>query len=157
MPDLLSLLTDDALAALQAGYDYPTMRAGFTRAVIAPYGPGGAWVSAQTDHFYEIEATGAPGMAAIDRERCILAMLAGRGGAELAIHIYWGLAVGLTVPELLDIFFLAGTYGGVPAYKTGLDLLSRVLPVLQAAASDGAARTRDVLPRVAALFAPPVG
>ncbi|MCB9526544.1 MAG: hypothetical protein H6702_24650 [Myxococcales bacterium] len=145
MAELLEILSDADLAALRAGYDYTVMEAAFTASVIAPYGPGGAWVKAQTDHFYALERMSGEGMAPVDRERCVLAILAPRGGTELAIHVYWGLALGLSVRDLLDIFFLAGTYGGVPAYKTGLDSLRAVLPKLKAAVDAGHAGTAAVL------------
>lgn len=145
MADLLTILSDADLAALRGGYDYAVMEGAFTASVINPYGPGGAWVKAQTDHFYAVERTGQASLAPIDREKCVLAILAPRGGTELAIHIYWGLALGLSVQAVLDIFFLAGTYSGVPAYKTGLDSLAAVLPKLKAAVDDGTPDTKAVL------------
>lgn len=145
MADLLTVLTDADLETLRANYSYATMEAAFTKSVIAPYGPGGQWVSAQTDHFYAGEADDSLSLPALDREKCVLALLAGRGGTELAIHVYWSLALGLSVQGLLDIFFLAGTYGGVPAYKTGLDTLAKVLPALKVAVDEGKADTASVL------------
>jgi alkylhydroperoxidase/carboxymuconolactone decarboxylase family protein YurZ len=67
-----------------------------------------------------------------DRERCIIAMLAGRGETKnLALHIYIALMLGVSSEEIADVIFLAGVYCGVPAAASGLEIHTKVLQALE--------------------------
>lgn len=142
---LLSILADDDVRRLRDGYDYAVMRQGFHKALYEPYEPGAHWVEGQVAHFYEGESAAAPTtghtalkrrtvLAPMERERILIGLLAAEGGSALAIHLYWGLALGLEVAEVVDILFLAGTYTGVKAYNLSLNVAGRTFRALAALA-----------------------
>jgi 1-acyl-sn-glycerol-3-phosphate acyltransferase/biopolymer transport protein ExbB/TolQ len=148
---LLNILTEATVARLRAGYDYATMKAGFHRALFEPYGPGAQWVQVQVAHFYEPEskqpALGAEGvrrsvLKPVDREKVLIGLLAAEGGSALAIHLYWGIALGLEVTDAVDILFLAGTYTGVKAYNLSISVAARTFGAIAQVA-----RARNPMPR----------
>ena len=169
---LLSILTDAEVERLRDGYEYATLRTGFQRALYAPYAPGAAWVAAQVDHFYEVEAIDAPpldlsqdpeapfarttALRPQDRERILIGLLAPEGGRALAIHLYWGLALGLPRLEVVDILFLAGTYTGVKAYNRALgvaaDTFKALAELARSAGDEGPIPSAAALQALAAAF-----
>jgi ubiquinone/menaquinone biosynthesis C-methylase UbiE/alkylhydroperoxidase/carboxymuconolactone decarboxylase family protein YurZ/uncharacterized protein YbaR (Trm112 family) len=76
-----------------------------------------------------------PGRAKLslrDRERCIIALLASRGGGlNLALHIYIALMNKITAEEIAHILFLAGVYTGVDNFAKGLKDELRTLTLLK--------------------------
>ncbi|XXX71708.1 hypothetical protein WMF30_29090 [Sorangium sp. So ce134] len=71
-------------------------------------------------------------MDAKDRERCLIALLAARGlTLPLALHFYWGIAVGLSVDDIAVTLLLAGSYEGVSVYMNSLTVLKATLGALK--------------------------
>ena len=80
-----------------------------------------------------------PILTAVDRERCLIAILAGRGAdLNFAIHVYMGLMHGLTPEEIANVLFLVGVYTGVDNFAQGLKAEVTVLETLATVAADGA-------------------
>jgi hypothetical protein len=66
-----------------------------------------------------------------DRQRCLITILTTRPERfPLALHIFLGLLEGIPVAEMRSIFFLVGTYAGVPGMVSGIDLFVDVLHIL---------------------------
>jgi len=131
--DLRGILGPEHLAGLRAGYDNAAMRGGATHAVVAPFPPGSAstvafmasYVGDDTPHTW------------LPRERATIAVLASQGGGQdLAIHLYWGLAVGMEVDELLHMLSTVGVYAGVSRYFGSLKLCRAVFTALAALPPD---------------------
>jgi alkylhydroperoxidase/carboxymuconolactone decarboxylase family protein YurZ len=77
-------------------------------------------------------------LAPVDRERCVLALLAARGGRfTLAMHVYVGLMEGLAAEEVAHILLLAGVYAGIGAFADGLQVLVRALAALETLVAKG--------------------
>jgi len=67
-----------------------------------------------------------------DRERCLIALLASRGGQfPLAVHLYLGLMEGLSPEEIANILFLTGIYTGQDNLALGLFTLETTLATLK--------------------------
>jgi hypothetical protein len=70
-------------------------------------------------------------LAAIDRERCLIFCFAGRPrDFPLAIHIYWGLMVGLDPQEVAEVLLLSGLYQGLEGARNGMRVLAGTLGLL---------------------------
>lgn len=132
MQDLRTVLCNEALQKLRQGYDRDAMRAAMLTTTVEPYPPLGAWNEAIAATFYG----GASPLAAVDRERCLIMLLAYTGARfSLGVHVYWGLMEGMAVEEVCHVVGLAATYGGVPSLGNSFPVLHAVLQGLAAAAS----------------------
>ena len=104
------------LEVLRGGYNGVLMREATRKALNDAYPGGAGFINGLLDDLYQGE-----GLSHLDRERCLIAVLAGRGEAlTLGIHIYWGLMEGMSPDEVSHTLLLAGAYQGVPVYATGL-------------------------------------
>jgi alkylhydroperoxidase/carboxymuconolactone decarboxylase family protein YurZ len=133
---LVDVLSHDQIAALQAGYHKePGALADFAVAAYSGlYKAGSPAFSAFVSSAFTHRGNTPPslGIRGADRERSIIALLAGQGAtSELAIHLYWGLAEGLVVEDLCQIMLLVGGYSGYSRYTTGLGVLARTLGALK--------------------------
>ena len=104
-------------------------------------------------------------LSAANRERCLLTLLAARGGGfPLATHVYLGLMEGfkedvapqddVSPEEIANIIFLAGVYSGADNLVVGLVTLVRTLKLLRRIANDpDAPKNQDaVFAQIAAEF-----
>ena len=93
-----------------------------------------------------------------DRQRCLVALLATRPEQfPLAIHTYIGLMEGIAIEEMRNIFFLVGVYSGVPGMVNGIDVLERVLGIIndhQAEAEQGKASQAAIVGELKEAFSP---
>src|SRR5262249_51884342 len=70
-------------------------------------------------------------LAENDRERCIIALLAGQGAQyPLSLHIYLAMMLGVTPHEVAHILLLAGVYTGVNRFADGIFVHIRTLAAL---------------------------
>ncbi len=85
-----------------------------------------------------------------DRQRCLITILTTRPERfPLALHIFLGLLEGIPVAEMRSIFFLVGTYAGVPGMVSGIDLFVEVLHILDHELADRAdAPPGEILKRI---------
>ena len=128
MDDIRALLSDEQLARLRAAYDAGAFVRAEVRLFATAFPPLAHWNEAIATTFYAPSAA----LAAVDRERCIIALLAHTGQElPLAFHIYWGLMEGLSVEEIGYTVGLAGCYGGVSRAGAGLQIVGRTLRLLQ--------------------------
>jgi alkylhydroperoxidase/carboxymuconolactone decarboxylase family protein YurZ len=127
MQDLRTILSDEQLARLRASYDGPAFVRAQVRAFATAYPPLTMWNEAIADTFYSHASPLAP----IDRERCIVAMLA-HGGHHLplAFHVYCALMEGVSPEAVCHIVGLAGCYGGVDRAGAGLQTVENTLRCL---------------------------
>jgi alkylhydroperoxidase/carboxymuconolactone decarboxylase family protein YurZ len=93
-----------------------------------------------------------------DRQRCLITILATRPEQfPLAIHTYIGLMEGIAIEEMRNIFFLVGVYSGVPGMVNGIDVLERVLGIIndhKADAAQGKEFQKTILGRLKEQFSP---
>ena len=93
-----------------------------------------------------------------DRQRCLITILATRPEEfPLAIHTYVGLMEGISIEEMRNIFFLVGVYSGVPGMVHGIDVLERVLGIIndqKADAVEGREFQEAILGRLKEQFSP---
>ncbi|RKG94500.1 hypothetical protein D7V97_38775, partial [Corallococcus sp. CA053C] len=94
-----------------------------------------------------------------DREQIVIALLAARMGnrrMHLALHLYWGLMVGLSPQEIAHRLLFISFYSGIDTLTSALETFSAVLNKLQgltdAARSDEALEPRAIMGELAALF-----
>jgi alkylhydroperoxidase/carboxymuconolactone decarboxylase family protein YurZ len=148
MPDLRSVLTDSRLERLRAAYDPQVMRAAMLHAIVEGFPPLDAWNRAIAGTFYDDPNPLTPR----DRERCLIAVLTNTGPQlSLAIHVYWGLMVGLSVEEVCHTAGLAASYAGVPRLAVALPAIQRVLELLDQL--DGDMGSQHVLQVILGSFA----
>ncbi|RKH66458.1 carboxymuconolactone decarboxylase family protein [Corallococcus aberystwythensis] len=94
-----------------------------------------------------------------DREQIVIALLAARMGnrrLHLALHLYWGLMVGLSPAEIAHRLLFVSFYSGIDTLTSSLETFSAVLNKLQelanSAKSDEALEPQVVLGELKALF-----
>jgi alkylhydroperoxidase/carboxymuconolactone decarboxylase family protein YurZ len=142
MQDLKTILGDEQITALRAGYDPHAMRAAMLKTIIEPYPALGPWNEGIAASFYADQSP----LRAIDRERCLLAVLSiSAVPVSLAIHIYWGLMEGITVEETCHILGLAACYAGVPALSRSLPTLHDTLHALARISATQQRQSLDVV------------
>ena len=131
--DVTELLSADDLALLRTGYDRQAMNDVSSRTLVGRYRASADLVGAIMGHHY-INS----GLDPRSRELCLIALLAADGGPfTLAVHIYWGLAEGLSPKEVAEVVALTGSYCGVPRLANGLFTLQGTMAVLKKLAANG--------------------
>ncbi len=129
---LTSLLSDANLKNLRAGYDPAVAYAAALGSLVAPMPGAEPWVMGAGAYFFHDQKH----MRAERRELCVLSMLTVlRAPDQLAIHVYWGLMVGLGIDDVANAIFLGGDYGGVAAYHSGLAGCSAALRSMERTAT----------------------
>ena len=141
-PDLRSLLTDEDLATLRSAYRAADMIEKAHGASVDTFPPAGAFANFLLDYFYEAGSGSTPASAEpwtpAERELVLLGLLSSRlmgRGLNLALHVYWGLMVGLSVQRIADTLTLAGIYSGMQSFTGSLGVLKGTLLVLHGTAS----------------------
>lgn len=154
MPDIRSILSEGAVARLADGYDDATFRAANQGAVHGLYPPAQVLTDPVLDAFYA-PPEGTPLLEPRARELTIVATLAASGGSStnIAIHLYVGIAVGLTVDELAGTLGVVGAYAGAGRLMDGLAIFRTTLQVLAAQVDNGQADLMEVVPALKAAFA----
>jgi alkylhydroperoxidase/carboxymuconolactone decarboxylase family protein YurZ len=129
-------LTSAELGILKKGYDREKVVKYMGNALPLLYEPSKAYISAITGTFTgdlpDEDEEGRDRLSRLDRERCIIALLASRGEeSTLAIHIYIAMAEGVTPDEIANIILLTGVYSGVSNFTNGLGVLLKMTTVLR--------------------------
>jgi len=76
-----------------------------------------------------------------DRERCIIALLAGRAiNSNIGLHMYIALMLGVSPAEIAHILLLAGIYSGIPAFTDSIQMEVRLLQFLADRVGDKGAK-----------------
>jgi len=92
-------------------------------------------------------------LAAVDRERCLVALLAARGSTVgLAIHIYLALMQGVSAGEVADILFLTGVYTGIDNFAEALKVEIAVLEQMRLLVARGETTPGAVVATLEATF-----
>jgi alkylhydroperoxidase/carboxymuconolactone decarboxylase family protein YurZ len=144
MTDVAHVLAPDHLAALRDAYSADEMTRILGAFFPHVHPPTTEYIAAVMNAFYAEPSPDAveprPVLPAIDRERCLIAILAGRGAdLNFAIHVYMGLMHGLAPDEIANVLFLVGVYTGVDNFAQALKAELTVLGTLAALAADGSA------------------
>src|SRR5262245_42807240 len=115
-----SVVRPEALSALRDRYDDAKMNAALSH-VFASYGATKNYITAIRKVFFDPHKATKLALNDQDRERCIICLLASRGGqVTLAIHIYMALMLQIKPEEIANILFLTGVYTGTDNLALGL-------------------------------------
>ena len=148
--DVTGLLTPDELVFLRDGFAHqPDALTDLARAqVVAVYPAAAGVINALPDRFFVHPKGGSLPMPAQDRERSIIAILASTEtdpGLLLAVHFYWGLAVGLSAKDIAETLLLAATYSGLPHWTVSIGRFAALLHQVKAAVQDARERCSKAL------------
>ena len=149
MHDLTRMLDAAEIERLRASFDSDHLRAANARAFEETYPPLAPWAQAAAAVFFR----NGP-LAPRERELCLVALLAHRApGLSLSNHVYWALMEGVSVAQICEAIGLAGCYGGLPTYTSGVLVLRRTLEVLRRVAALPERDARAVLAALVLEFA----
>lgn len=147
---LADLLEAEELERLRAGFSEAELSELATQLVVRDFPPAGGLVTAIQDAIYL--APRPLEMSAADRERVLIALLTAQGlDRQLAVHVYWGLMVGLTPRDVAETVVLTGVYAGLARQNAAMGVLRRALTALKDVADDRRRRRVPislVLPRL---------
>lgn len=138
MATVNDILTPVQLTLFRGAYDPDQMKQLLGAFFPQAYPPSLAYVTAIGDAFFGLlpadnAAPPRAQLSAADRERCLVAILASRGGdLGFAIHIYMALMNGVSPGEVAHILFLNGIYTGVDNFAEGLKVEIAVLEHMKA-------------------------
>jgi alkylhydroperoxidase/carboxymuconolactone decarboxylase family protein YurZ len=147
MADISGILTEDQLGQLRAAWGDPTedsqnrtaqQRFKIEMGTFLPqiYPLSGALLEAIKDIFYgdlPPDSGTAPrsALSEMDRERIIVAVLAGREiNSNIGLHMYIALVLGISPAEIAHILLLAGVYSGIPSFADGVQMEEILLTFL---------------------------
>lgn len=139
--DLRTFLDDAEMAALRGGFDAAFMRDKVAGAMLfAKFPPGKPYVQSVLDTSY-----GGKPLCDRSRERIIMALLASHSETmTLAVHLYWGLMLGLSLEEVGHVLMLTGQYAGISAYTNGMAVLKKTCAAMRAQVAAGKVDTYSV-------------
>lgn len=149
-------MSEAQIAAIRTGYSRAAVYESTAASLNGRFPPGTPYVNAILEMFYKPEgARMEPG----HRERVLIALLAAQaaGSIDIAIHIYWGIAEGLPLDEVLDVLALTGMYGGIDRYADNLGVFANATAVLALAADLGKTDVGSVMAALGAAFSVPQG
>jgi alkylhydroperoxidase/carboxymuconolactone decarboxylase family protein YurZ len=145
VPNVSTILQRPKLEALRTAFK-PTEAYGFLSSILPlVYEKSDAYNRAISTAFYGDQPSDEPSPARqqlsdADRERCLIALLTSRGGADnLATHIYLALMEGVSVEEVANVIMLAAIYSGVDRFTTALSAYITTLKTLVALVDGGKA------------------
>lgn len=158
--EILLIVTPNELQLIRDGYNAdPGWLSDYPQSIYDTMFPAG---SKAFDSFAQsIFIHGSPepkppttGINGADRERSIIAILASQPNALfLAIHLYWGLAEGLSVNDICQIMLIVGGYSGFSCYTNGLNTLYKTLRALKSAVENGQPLSpQDALASIQSVF-----
>lgn len=128
-PGIFAILTQEELDFLRKGYVEEAMMASTREALGGMHPAAMGALAAMVDAIYRTDA--GPEHPR-NRERILITLLTGHHPAELAIHVYWGLMVGLTGDDIGQILLTTYGYNGVASYTVSLLTVKRTLEILKA-------------------------
>lgn len=126
---IFALLTQEELDFLRQGYVEDAMMASTREALGRLHPAAMGTLAAMVDAVYP---KGATPEHQRNRERILITLLTGHHPAELAIHVYWGLMVGLTGDDIGQVLLATYGYNGVASYTVSLLTVKKTLEVLKA-------------------------
>ena len=126
---LVDTLSEAQLGRLRAGFDEAALSNMATSLVVADFPSAGALTLAVQAVLY---ASKRPfEMSSIDRERLLIGLLAAQGlERQLAVHIYWGLMVGLSPRAVGETVVLMGVYNGLARQNEAMGVIKKTLAAL---------------------------
>jgi len=125
--DVRKILTDEELERVRAGFDSAAMWNSARTAVVLPFPPTEHWLGFLGEELYNPER-----FDPAQRERVLIGIFAGRPEKlTLSVHLYWGLAEGLSVDEIARTLALAGMYTGIGNYTLSIGFLRQTLTALK--------------------------
>ncbi len=128
---IADIVRPEQLQALKSAYDDAAMTAALSVPLPAMYPRAREYVDAIAHAFYAAPADAPSPLAAPDRERCLIGILAIRGATRnLAIHIYSALMLGISSTEIAHVLLLTGAYGGVDTLAHALLTAKKTFEVL---------------------------
>ena len=151
---IADILKPDALTRLRAAYHEDDMTRAISGVLPAQYPATREYVDAIGHALYPLKSEAPSPLAAADRERCLITLLASRGAKRnLAIHVYMGLMAGIPAREICHIVLLVGAYAGVETVPGALAIAQATFETLRDLVPAGPPYAAvDVLKALAAKF-----
>jgi alkylhydroperoxidase/carboxymuconolactone decarboxylase family protein YurZ len=145
--DVTGILTAEELEQLRKNYDSAGIVSASMESIVGGYSGAAGFMDVLSKQFYSdpSQPRTEPGVSALSfdpaaRERILIAVLAVRLGGQgrfLAVHLYWGLMVGLSVEEIADQLLLTGMYVGLPNFTASIATFQTLLKELKACVAAG--------------------
>jgi alkylhydroperoxidase/carboxymuconolactone decarboxylase family protein YurZ len=132
--DLTKILSTSDLKAIKSKYDPIAMGNVLSFTLTHQYQAITPYMTAMGGALYPEMQTGATPspLPAENRERCLVALLAGRSRRlQLAVHIYLALANGVEPPELVHILLATGVYTGFDTVPSSFEVMQTTLDALK--------------------------
>jgi len=136
MPDLTQIISTPQLALIRAAFDTGVMDTVLAQSLPSDSPNSQGYVTAIKNALTtNLPADITPGprlrLSQMDRERVLVAILASRSDRlNLAVHLYYALAIGISVDEILHVLLLTAIYSGLPTFANALDLARDAFNVL---------------------------
>lgn len=129
---IADILKPDALTRLHAAYHEDDMTRAISGVLPAQYPATREYIDAIGHALYPLQGEPPSPLAAADRERCLITLLASRGAKRnLAIHVYMGLMAGIPAREICHIVLLVGAYAGVETVPGALAIAQKTFETLR--------------------------
>jgi alkylhydroperoxidase/carboxymuconolactone decarboxylase family protein YurZ len=145
--DVTGILTAEELEQLRKNYDSAAIVSASMDSIVGAYSGAAGFMDVLSKQFYTdpSQPRSEPGVSSLSfdpaaRERILIAVLTIRLGGQgrfLAVHLYWGLMVGLSVQEIADQLLLIGMYVGLPNFTASIATFQTLLKELKACVADG--------------------
>jgi hypothetical protein len=135
--DVTRILDEDELDYIVKAYQYHSdaLYRDARAKVVAPLAVSDPAVQALADYFYDEQGGDRQlPVSEKDRERTLIAVLAAvdlDAGFLLAVHLYWGLAVGLLPTEIAHTLLLTSAYTGLPHWVNNIYKFQTVLNLIK--------------------------
>lgn len=132
--DITKVLSEAELSQIRGGYSAMYMNASATKSIAGPYPPAWNFVQPLLSRYF----TEPYSIPETEREECIIGILGARypGGLVLGIHLYWGLAVGLSADRVANVLLLASAYTGEPVFASAIVSMQIVVNTLNRLCAD---------------------
>jgi alkylhydroperoxidase/carboxymuconolactone decarboxylase family protein YurZ len=146
--DLTKILSASDLKAIKSQYNPIAMDNVLSFTLTHQYEAITPYMTAMGGALYPEMQTGATPspLPAANRERCLVAVLAGRTRRlQLAVHIYLALANGVEPPELVHILLATGVYTGFDTVPSSFGVMQATLDVLKGLVAKNTAAPATVL------------
>ena len=150
---IADILESSTIEKLRTAYgNGDVMTKALSAALPALYPATQPYIDAIGDALYPLQGAKPVPLAAAERERCLVTLLASRGAKRnLAIHVYMALMERIPATEICHILLLVGAYAGVESLANGLATAKTTFETLATVAGGASYGPVDVLKALAVL------
>ena len=146
---LIGILDDEDIRIIREGYSESGLLEVAAAGVVKYSAWVAPWVSWLEHVLYNVHR-----MAPVDRERCLVAYFVSHPTQQmpLGVHIYWGIAAGLSVEDIVQTLMLVGCYSGIGNFTLSGEVAEITLNTMKAQVDAGDAGYVAVLTALLAAF-----